>query len=242
MKRLVLFICALGVSFNANASQYSTSIIADKSDRNHVPTVVGVKDFYNGETGLDSDYEATIITAVPNSKKVSLNNFKEFGFDGITTKVTYDKNGTLVEDQVNVGAKIAFKNLLDTDLVIFRITGNKGSWMHGDIDNISDKPVDLIIANPNGYVQDGFFRNINDVTFVRDNINLESDGSFNFANAGNKTEALKNTAYLDRSSDSFQTKNFDLADADKSIFRYQFLLSLDENGDLVDIRDKFLSR
>ncbi len=176
----------LAISQTAFAeAKYSTQIVPDFDHQtSERPHIYSTKTLLSPQHGQSFTHQTYILLAQPNSKGVSLSHFKEFGFDNLVGEIFVKNpaNGQMISQTIAYPAEIQVMPRDNTKLAIFKVTGDKGSYMRGDIKNTDiNQKTDVIFSNPNGYTMHGKFDGFGDVSFTTDAVKLDASGNLKYS-------------------------------------------------------------
>ncbi len=169
----------------ADAAKFSANIeIPQPVGSKNLGGIVNQHTIIDPESGNNMTYRAEIHLAQPNSKGVSHTKFEEFGFSNIEGEVFIKdpSNGKMVSQIVNFEGHVQAKLFDGTKLAVIEVTGDKGSIIRGNFENIGVEKADLVFANKNGYIVGAEFTKFNDVTLIKDKVSLNRSGGFEYEN------------------------------------------------------------
>ncbi len=182
--------------------KFSTEIINDPNASFKHRAQIDIQNIVRNNSNEQMTISADIKVANPNVNKASLSKFKEFGFGDKTQRasINIDTNGS--------------------ELVMFEVTGNKGSWMFGNL-KFSNDNTDFILFNPNGFNYYFNNTNVNSLKLVRDSAKIDrhgdllwneldnvNSGHIYFSKSRNSTRAYgQDSAYIDDCYQGFYNYN-----------------------------------
>jgi hypothetical protein len=168
-------------STSSFATEYSTKIVVDDSFENK--PIVSSDDRYNFLTDSVTTHKADITTAASNSMGVSYNNFSEFGM----LSDFRDQLFGCVESNIYTDD--------NTKMIVFNVTGDKGSYVVADYVNIHNPKADFIFANKNGYLFTSEIKTNGKVGFITDNVET-TDGKVDMIRYKDQFNAGSVYAYI----------------------------------------------